>query len=377
MRVKSGRAARGATPARAVREHRNADRNTTVAAVAAVDGKWLVRGRDGRLTAYALHAGGVLRWTETRPGGPDWSGPDLFEVPHLTHLSLAQGADGYVHLLGRRSVPQKDGPPVVDVVHAIQYQSGRALNGWHSLGNPRKNTDQASGMGAPAGTVSPSGLVHFFVRTAAGGVMLRRDDKAGTWESWHNLNARGAEEGMAVTLGASGAVDLLVQGPGGAMRWRQAARDGKFSREEDMPVQMAPASVTSLETAPDRCTYYWTDPATGGVVAYRLGGWVIPLGGAPAEGPVSVLRAPLDGYDCTVLAHRDVDGHVMVAACGTENEGGGLWWSPTGVRTGLPPALATDGAGRVVVAMIGADGALYVARQNPEPGLAMAPAERV
>ncbi|MFH9617357.1 hypothetical protein ACH4MM_27150 [Streptomyces pratensis] len=374
MRVKSGRADRGTTRVRAVREHRNEDRHT---AVAAVDGRWLVRGKDGRLTAYARHHDGVLRWTETRPGGPEWSGPDLFEIPHLTHLSLAQGADGYVHFLGRRAVPQKDGPPVVDVMHAIQYQSGRALSGWRSLGNPRKNSDQASGMGAPAGIVSPSGLVHFFVRTAAGGVMLRRDDKAGSWESWHNMNARGAEEGIAVTLGQSGAVDLLVQGPGAAMHWRQASPDGGFSREQDIPVQMARASVTALETAPGRCTYYWTDPATGGVVAYRLGGWVTPLGGTPAEGPVSVMRAVLDGYDCTVLAHRDLDGHVMVAACGTENEGGGLWWSPTGERTDLPPALAIDIAGRVVLGMIGADGALYIARQNPEPGLAMAPAERV
>lgn len=374
MRVKSGRVDRGSTPARTVREHRNDDRH---AAVATVDGQWLVRGKDGRLTAYARHPEGVLRWTETRPGGPEWSGPDLLVIRHLTHLSLAQGADGYVHFLGRRSVPKKDAPPVVDVMHAIQYQSGRALSGWHSLGNPRRNTDQATGMGAPHGVVSPSGLVHFFVRTAAGGVMLRRDDKDGKWESWHNMNARGAEDGMAVTLGVSGAVDLLVQGPGHAMHWRQASPNGGFSREQDIPVQMAPASVTALETAPGRCTYYWTDPATGGVVAYRLGGWVVPLGGTPAEGPISVLRTALDGYDCTVLAHRDADGHVMLAACGTENEGGGLWWSPTGERTGMPPALAVDGQGRVVVGMIGADGALYIARQNTEPGLAMAPAERV
>ncbi|MEU5168200.1 hypothetical protein [Streptomyces mutomycini] len=373
MRAKSGRTDRGATPARAVREHRSDGRQ----AVAAVGGQWLVRGKDRRLTAYARHPDGVLRWTESRPGGPEWSGPDLLEIPHLTHLSLAQGADGYVHFLARRSVPKKDGPPVVDVMHAMQYQSGRALSAWHSLGNPRKNTDQASGMGAPAGVVSPSGLVHFFVRTAAGGVMLRRDDKAGKWESWHNMNARGAEEGMAVTLGVSGAVDLLVQGPGAAMHWRQTSPDGGFSREQDIPVQMAPGSVTALETAPGRCTYYWTDPATGGVVAYRIGGWVTPLGGNPADGPVAVLRAELDGYDCTVLAHRDPDGQVMVAACGTENEGGGLWWSPTGERTSEPPALAVDSAGRVVLGMIGADGSLCVARQNPEPGLAMGPAERV
>ncbi|MBK3530971.1 hypothetical protein ACWD7B_27130 [Streptomyces rubiginosohelvolus] len=374
MRVKSGRADRGSVRGRTAEGYAEGARPS---AVAAVSGQWLVRGKDGRLAAYARHADGVLRWTETRPGGPEWSGPDLFEVPHLTHLSLAQGADGYVHFLGRRSVPKGDGPPVVDVVHAIQYQSGRGLTSWHSLGNPRKNSDQASGLGAPVGVVGPTGLVHFFVRTGAGGVMLRRDDKAGVWGSWHNMNARGAEEGMAVTLGTAGTVDLLVPGPGVAMHWRQSAPNGGFTRERDIPVQMAPGSVTALATAPDRCTYYWTDPVTGGVVAHRVGGWLIPLGGAPAEGPVSVLRTVLDGYDCTVLAHRDTDGHVMLAACGTEGEEGGLWWSPAGERTSMAPALATDHAGRVVLASIGLDGALYIARQSPEPGLAMGPARRI
>lgn len=374
MRVKSGRTERGSGPGRIAQ---GGGREARPSAVAAVAGQWLVRGKDGRLAAYARHSGGVLRWTETRPGGPEWSGPDLFEIPHLTDLSVAQGADGYVHFLGRRSVPKGDGPPVVDVVHAIQYQSGRGLTSWYSLGNPRKNSDQASGLGAPVGVVGPTGLVHLFVRTGAGGVMLRRDDKAGKWESWHNMNARGAEEGMAVTLDPSGIVDLLVGGPGVAMRWRQTSPNGGFSRQQDIPVQMVPSTVTALATAPDRCTYYWTDEATGGVVAHRAGGWVIPLGGTPAEGSISVLRTVLDGYDCTVLAHRDLDGHVMLAACGTEGEEGGLWWSPAGERTAMPPALATDHAGRVVLGSIGADGALYIARQNPEPGLAMEVARRV
>jgi hypothetical protein len=78
-----------------------------------------------------------------------------------------------------------------------------------------------------------------------------------------------------------------------------------------------------------------------------------------------------------VLAHRDLDGQVMLAACGTENEQGGLWWSPTGERCVGAPAAALDGYGRVVLGMIGADGALYVARQNADGGLAMAPSVRV
>jgi hypothetical protein len=206
---------------------------------------------------------------------------------------------------------------------------------------------------------------------------MRRDGKAGRWESWHNMNARDAVEGMTVGVGESGCVELLVQHTGGAMRWRQTAADGGFVREQDIHVDMVPSSVVALETAMDRHTYYWTDPRGGGVVAHRPGGWVIPLGGSPAEGPLAVLRTPLDGYDCTVLAFRDIDGQVMLGACGTENESGGVWWSPTGERTAMQPALALDGCGRVVLGVVDADGGLLIARQKDEPGLAMAAATRV
>lgn len=90
-----------------------------------------------------------------------------------------------------------------------------------------------------------------------------------------------------------------------------------------------------------------------------------------------MLRAVLDGYDCTVLAHRGLDGEVMVAACGTENEGAGVWWSPAGGPSAGAPALALDGHGRIVLALIGPDGTLRVARQGAGPGLALDPPVRV
>lgn len=94
-------------------------------------GSWLVRGKDGRLTAYARCEGGLLRWTESRPGGPDWSEPAFFPVDDLTHLTVAQGADAYVHFLGRRE-RLAGGGVEVDVVHAVQYQTGRPLTEWRS-----------------------------------------------------------------------------------------------------------------------------------------------------------------------------------------------------------------------------------------------------
>lgn len=341
-----------------------------------VGGRWLVRGKDGRLTAYARNEDGVLRWTEERPGGPRWQGPEFFPVADLNHLSVAQGADGYVHFVGRRSVSGEEGPQV-DLVYAVQYQTGRPVTAWRSLGNPYKDAERAARIGPPAAGVASSGAVHVFVRNANGGMMLRREGKNGKWEGWKDLRGTLGKETMAVAVAGSGRFELLVPGAGKAMRWAQSEPGGAFEKLPNLNVKIAGGAVSVLETAPDRNTYYWTDAATGTLTANRLDTPAVTIGDTPAEGPVAALRAELDGYDCTVLAHRDRDGRVMLAACGTENESGGLWWAATGERTATAPALALDANGRVVLAVIGVRGGLYVARQNDEPGLALGPAQRV
>ena len=90
-------------------------------------GPWLLPGHDGRLLAYAQVDQAVLRWTERRPGGPDWLGPDVLPAKGLSHLTVAQGRNRYAHLLGRRVRPAKDGSLTVDLVYAIQYQVGRPI----------------------------------------------------------------------------------------------------------------------------------------------------------------------------------------------------------------------------------------------------------
>ncbi len=366
MRTRSGRrAARG-------RADIAANRTATVRpATQGVAGRWLVRGKDGRLTAYARTAEGLLRWTELRPGGPQWAGPDFFPVTGLTHLTAVQGADTYVHFLGRREVTGPQGPPAVDVVHAIQYQTGRPVTEWRSLGNPHKDREKAARFGVPAAAVSASGRVHVFARNAGGGVMLRREGPTGRWEPWQDLKGSGVRDGLTAVAHSSGRIEVLATGETFAMRWRQGEADGEFRQEPNIPVRVAPGTASALPTGPERTTYYWADPDTGGLVAHRPGQWVIPLGGAPDGEPVAALRAQLDGYDCTVLAHRDLDWQVQLAVYGTENEQAGVWWSPTGERALGAPALALDGLGRVVLAVIDPDGALRVARQSDAPGFAL------
>ncbi|MFE1882313.1 hypothetical protein [Streptomyces diastatochromogenes] len=375
MRTGSGRGTARRRAADRVVAHAQTTQGHT--AEATVAGRWLVLGKDGRLTAYARTRAGLLRWTETRPGGPDWTGPDFFPVPDLTHLSVAQGADTYVHFVGRREVPKGDGPPAVDIVHALQYQTGRPVTEWRSLGNPHKDRERAVRFGVPVAAVSASGRVHVFARNAGRGLMLRREGPTGKWEPWQDLKGSKVHDGLAAVAHASGRIEVLAGGEQDVMWWRQTEPDGDFRQEPNIPLRAAPGTASALETAPDRASYYWADPDSGGLVAHRPGGWVIPLGGAPAGDPVALLRAVLDGYDCTVLAHRDMDGQVVLAACGVENEQAGLWWSPTGEHCIGAPALALDAYGRIVLAVIAPDGALHIARQAGGPGLALSPSVRV
>ncbi|MFE9249653.1 hypothetical protein [Streptomyces sp. NPDC007088] len=336
-------------------------------------GRWLLRGKDGRLTAYALTAEGVSRWTETRPGGPEWSGPDHFPGPHLTDLTIAQGRDGYAHLVGRRAVPGQGAPATTDLVHAVQYQSGRPLAPFRSLGTPNQTADRQALIGVPAVVIDTVGTVHVLVRNAGRGLSVRWEDKTGKWAAWKDLKGSLLQGPPAAVATDAGRLEALCAGEGPAGHWVRPRPGVAIERAADIPLTVVPGSLTALETAEDRVTYYWTDPETGGVVGHRPGGWLLPLGGAPAEGPVSVVRASLDGYDCTVFAYRDAFGQILLAACGTENEQGGVWWAPTGEESIGQPGLAVDAHGRVVLTTLGADGRLRVARQNGDPGLALAP----
>ncbi|MET8844805.1 hypothetical protein ABZW67_32500 [Streptomyces rubiginosohelvolus] len=334
-------------------------------------GIWFARGRDGRLAVYAPCEGGLRRWTEARPGSQDWGRPVLVPVRGLTHLSVTQDANAYVHLVGRRELRKPDGRTVVDIVYAVQYQPGRPVSGWRSLGNPHKGTEAAAQLGEPSVVVTASGMVHIFVRNADGGLALRREQSDGKWRGWDDRGEAGITSLLSAIALGSGRIELFATTVDGVLHWSQQAAGGALGQGRPARVAALPGTLAALETGPDRPTFYWTDPDGHGVVAYRAGAWPVALGGIPGEGPHSALRALLDGYDCTVLAHRGADGTAVVGVGVTEDEGNGVWWSDTGVPCLAPPALALDAWGRVVVAVAGQDGAVEVARQTDAPGLTL------
>ncbi|MFI1188466.1 hypothetical protein [Streptomyces californicus] len=369
MGARSGRAARRSRPV-GEGDTRTTSPQGTRLRTAVLDGPWLVLGKDGRLTVFARADEGLLRWTQSAAAGGRWAGPDVIATPRLSHLTVVRGADGFVRFVGRRVSAEGR---ATGVVHASQYQTGRPVTEWKPVGSPHKDAVSAGRVGVPVAAVSGSGSVHVFVANAGGGVSMRCEDAKGAWGPWRDLQGSDAYEGAVAVAAESGQVEYLAPGDGVAMRWRQEKPDGDLVRCPDLPLSIGPGGATALETGPDRITYYWADAATGGLFAHRPGSWMIPLGGSPAEGRIAASRASLDGYDCTVLAHLTPGGEIMLAACGTENEGGGVWWARTAERSSRPPALGCDAEGRVVMALIGEDGALRIASQAAEPGLAMAP----
>ncbi|MFI7011205.1 hypothetical protein [Streptomyces sp. NPDC050145] len=335
-------------------------------------GRWLTRGKDGRLTLHAPSDDGLLRWTERRPGGPEWTGPDFFPAAHLTDHVIAQGADGIVHLFARR--PRADDPGV-EIVHAIQYQSGRPVTEWRSLGNPYRTAENGRKAGVPTAAVDTRGTVFVFLRNAGRGLQLRREQKNGTWGRWEDLRGSRLGDGPVPAATSDGHVEVAVPSDQGVRHWVQDVPDGALS-PVDAPQECAAlaGSGTALETGPGRLTYYWTDPDSASVVAHRRGGPALPLGGSPGDGALAALRARVDGQDCTVLAQRGAAGTLLLGVCATEAEEHGMWWSDTGVACTGDPALALDALGRVVVAIRGADGAPRLTRQDPDgPGLTLSP----
>ncbi|MER5887022.1 hypothetical protein ABT160_24625 [Streptomyces sp. NPDC001941] len=336
---------------------------------------WLVRGPEGRLTAYAVTDRGLRRWTEDRVGGPDWTSETLAAPGLAPYLSIVQSPEGYVYLTGLKRTPGADGLPDVSVVYAVQYQTARPLRDWHPLGSPYalpQHRHFADQIGMPVTVLDAGGSLHVFLRNAGGGMSARGQGTNGRWQpKWADLKGKGITGTVAATVHGQGLVDLLGPGEDTVVRWRQDALGLDFPVADALPAAIADGTFTSVETAPGSRTHFWRDAKSGAVTAHRDGGVAQGLGGEGGTGPLAVLRTPVDGQDCTLLAQRDASGRPALAAYPTEHEEAGTEWTATGEPCTGAPALCLDGEGRVVLAALGTDGELRVARQKPEPGLAL------
>ncbi|MFE5732718.1 hypothetical protein ACFQ7A_17655 [Streptomyces sp. NPDC056528] len=331
-------------------------------------GSWLARGREGRFSVYLPRDGEVARWTEGVDGG--WSGPVSLGGGGalLPGLSVGQGADGYVHLVGVR--PVADGEPDhVELVHTTQYQTGRPAVEWRSITHP--NGASYRWTGTPSVAVDGAGRAYVFCRNGGGGVSVRAQKDAGGWHPWWDLlGSRTDSLPVAVTNG-SGLVELYSSHAAGLVRYVQRESGAKPIREELLPASVGMGTLAAVRGPSGHVTAFYVDEER------RVCAWSperslkpTPLADAVGTGPLTAARCLVDGADHTLIAQCDASGRTAFAAYPAEWEVAGLRWSPSGPAVQAAPVLTNDASGGVVAAAVAA-GEPVVARQESGPGFAL------
>lgn len=332
-----------------------------------MNGDWLIRGRDGRLSVYLPAGDAVLCRAERGPGGP-WDAPRRVGGDQKLHplLAVGQGADGYAHLVSWRPTTRGES----GLVHSTHFRPRLAALDWIPIGHPDKKGERT---GTPAVAVDAQGRAHVFVRNKGGGVSMLGQKEKGGWGPWRDLKGRDVQEELAAVTGESGRVELYAAAPGGILHWRQEKAGAEPVLEEAIEAPVRPGTLHALATSAESTTLFYTD-TSGDLCVWRPGGKPVTLIASAGPGPVRAVRCELDGYDCTLLAQRSASGRVAFAAYPTEQESAGAWWTESGPQ--LPAdaevSLAVDEDDRVVAATLSpASGQLLLTRRKDEPGLAL------
>ncbi|MFE2376111.1 hypothetical protein [Streptomyces sp. NPDC059398] len=327
---------------------------------------WLIRGNDGRLSAYLPTAGAVLRWTEDRRGG--WSDPERLDAPGLLPgLTVVQGPDGYVRLIGLRRTEGSGGAATVDVVCATQYQTGRPAGPWHSLGNPhRAEPERGRHIGFPVAAFDDDGTLHVFIRNDEHTVNTRHEKPNGSWSAWRHLRGTKTADELVALRVPDGRVELYarLRDVPGTARWSRTGRDGGWAEDTTPNVHAAP---DTLAPAPESgalryryagtgelCQWQWNTPGPVTLLSTTATGRV---GGAAGVG--------IGGWACTVLVSTDAYGYCLVGFHIDGRPDSGVWWSGTEQWCPVPPALVRDGQDRLTIATLGPGNRLVVTRRMP------------
>ncbi|MFJ5261988.1 hypothetical protein ACIQAC_16150 [Streptomyces sp. NPDC088387] len=335
--------------------------------VRTVNGDWLIRGRDGRLSVYLPSDEAVLCRAESVPGGA-WGPPRRVGGEQRLHAGFAigRGANGYTHLAAWRPTRTDES----GLLHSTHFRPLLAPLDWLPIGHPNK---RGALTGPPAVTVDAEGRAFVFVRNRGLGVHTTNQMMRGGWNAWYDLRGSKVHDQLTAVTGESGCVEVYATNPDGILRWYQEAPGKRAVAGEPLKVSVVPGSLSAQPTSKESTTVFFADP-TGMLHAWRAGTDPVPLLAAAGPGPVATLRCELQGFDCTVLAQRSASGRVAFAAYPTEKESAGLWWTESGPQlpAGSRVALAEDADGRVVAASITPDNTLRLARQKQEPGLSLA-----
>ncbi|MEV5017926.1 hypothetical protein ACIGW1_06910 [Streptomyces sp. NPDC053780] len=333
-----------------------------------MNGEWLIRGRDGRLSVYLMTQDAVLCRAEQVPGGA-WDTPRRLGGDQRLHSApaLGQGADGYAHLVAWS--PTASG--AVELVHSTHFRPLLAALDWDPVGRPDDKGRSAPGPGV---AVDHQGRAHIFVRNDAGRLGMRAQKQKGGWGPWRDLKGAGLRDAPVAVAGKAGRIEVYAASEGAILYWRQEAPATGFELVETMEAEARPGTLRALATSDENTTLFFAD-TSGSLTAWRPGGRPTPLVSAAGPGPVSAVRCVIDGHDCTVVAQRSAgSGRVAFAAYPSELEEMGAAWTESGpaLPADAEVSLALDADGRLVAATLSpSTGQLHLTRRKDEAGLAL------
>ncbi|MGW0941145.1 hypothetical protein ACWD4O_01145 [Streptomyces sp. NPDC002623] len=334
-----------------------------------MNGDWLIRGRDGRLSVYLRSDSddAVLCRAERVPGGP-WEAPRRVGGDQKVHpdFAVGHGPDGYAHLAAWRPTVKGE----AGLVHSTHYRPLLAALDWTPIGHPDK---KGARTGPPAVAVDAQGRAHVFARGIGTGLRMVAQKEKGGWEPWRDLKGQGVEGPPVAVTGESGCVEAYAAVPDGILHWRQQTAGAQPVLQEPLKTPVRSGTLRALATSPEHTTLFYTDES-GDVCAWRPGAGPVPVLAAAGPGPVAAIRTELDGHDCTLLAQRSASGRVAFATYPTEDESAGARWAESGppLPADAVVALAKDHQDRVVAAALSlSTGLLQLARRKDEPGLAL------
>ncbi|MEZ0112308.1 LmbE family N-acetylglucosaminyl deacetylase [Catenulispora sp. EB89] len=334
---------------------------------------WLGTGPDGRLRAFAAVGGRAVMWTETargsgrfRPGSA--ANPDPDTASSLTpHLVVAVDPSHRAHLVGLRATTDPDRGVWSQEVVVCSERTDGSFTPWTGLGTPTgAKTRDCQAVGCPTAVVDGRGVLHVFARDADMSVSWRHRDltKPGAgWSGWRDIGGHRVRDGLTAAVTPEGDVELHAVGHV-LWTWRIDASGEPRPSHAALPPMGDPPTVHMVRGGGALLAARAADSGVLTVLSRPSGGgWQPPekgvaLGGQGGFGVVAIQ--PHAGG--VFLAQRGQRGLVEV-----------VWQprvgAPDGVRRWrggpgpiLHPSLTVDAHGRIVVAAIGPEGALYTAR---------------
>jgi LmbE family N-acetylglucosaminyl deacetylase len=313
---------------------------------------------DGRLGFAAVVSGGVRVWTSTAGA---WGPPAIVDGARLAPpLAVVGQHNGRVRLFALR----------LDDFHLVTAEQTAAnvdtFSGWLDLAN--RDPASPSDIGSPEAAVDGGGRVYVFVKDHAGGISARSMSAAGTWSDWETLGGSGVTESLATTVDTQGRLELYAPTPSGICQWTQPLAGAPLTLQPQVLPPVPAGRLTTSPNADGRPQLFYRDPLTGAVRTMwqtKDQTWAGPLdlGGQAGFGPLAATQA---GGRIVLVGQASTYDLLHLRQSGPNMAFPPAWHDLAGAVAN-PPAIGTDDAGRVVIAVVGDDGALRV-RLERAPG---------